>query len=164
MSRIDGFTLAVAATLSAYGAALAAPDVPDGVYGTAKVAAGVPGDDILNIWDRLISIWNGGNGLAFVLFIGLALFFTGRLFTGRERERLEKAAAKLDEDWKKRYDENDRRWEKQLDEVRSRSEAQERLLYQMMGMQREVTTVARQATNVAQATVGNGGTPQVPGP
>jgi hypothetical protein len=161
VSRIDSLAWAAAACLCTVGAVLAAQDVPDAVYGTASaVASGnVPGDDVLDLWDRIVVIWAGGNGLAFVLFIALVLFFTGRLFTGRERERLEKQMVKLEEDWKKRYDENDRRWERQLEEVKSRSQAQEQLLYQMMGMQREATFVARQATTAAvavAATAGNG--------
>ena len=120
---------------------------------------GVPGDDWLTLWERIDQAWKSG-GLAFIFFIALALFFTGRVFTYRDRDKLEKQMAKLDADWKQRYDENDARWERQLNEVRSRAQAQEQLLYQMMGMQREATMVARQATNVAQqVTVPNGNTP-----
>jgi hypothetical protein len=118
----------------------------------AAVAGG--GADFLSLFERVQRAWETG-GLAFIFFIGLALFFTGRIFTGRDRERLEKQMAKLDADWKTRYDENDRRWERQLEEVKGRAAAQEGLLYQMMGMQREATNVAKRATTVAQqATAG----------
>jgi hypothetical protein len=121
---------------------------------TAAAAEG--GADFLTLFERVQRAWETG-GLAFVFFIGLALFFTGRIFTARDRERMEKQMAKLDADWKTRYDENDRRWERQLEEVKARSSAQEGLLYQMMGMQREATMVAKQATSVAQQATSTGG-------
>jgi hypothetical protein len=44
-----------------------------------------------------------------------------------------------------------------LEEVKGRAAAQEGLLYQMMGMQREATMVAKQATSVAQQATSTGG-------
>ena len=125
------------------------------VLSTAAVAGTT---DVIVLYERVQRAWESG-GLAFIFFIGLALFFTGRIFTSRDRERMEKQMAKLDADWKTRYDENDRRWEKQLEEVKARSAAQESLLYQMMGMQREATMVARQATAVAQRATAAGPPP-----
>jgi len=125
------------------------------VLSTAAVAGTT---DVIVLYERVQRAWESG-GLAFIFFIGLALFFTGRIFTSRDRERMEKQMAKLDADWKTRYDENDRRWEKQLEEVKARSAAQESLLYQMMGMQREATLVARQATTVAQRATSTASTP-----
>jgi len=125
------------------------------VLSTAAVAGTT---DVIVLYERVQRAWESG-GLAFIFFIGLALFFTGRIFTSRDRERMEKQMAKLDADWKTRYDENDRRWERQLEEVKARSAAQESLLYQMMGMQREATLVARQATTVAQRATSTASTP-----
>lgn len=121
-------------------------------------AAAGGGGDLVTLYERVQRAWESG-GLAFVFFIALGLFFTGRIFTARDRERLEKQMAKLDADWKTRYDENDRRWERQLEEVKARSATQEQLLYQVMGMQREATMVARQATTVAQQATSPGGPP-----
>ena len=124
----------------------------------ALSAATSSGADVVGLYERVQRAWETG-GLAFVFFVGLTLFFTGRIFTFRDRERMEAQLAKLDADWKARYDENDRRWERQLEEVKARAATQEQLLYQMMGMQREATMVARQAPAVAQRATAAGPPP-----
>ena len=109
----------------------------------AVSSTSVPGDDILNLWDRLVVIWSGGNGLAFVLFIGLALFFTGKLTSGREAERRVK-------DWETRYKENDERWRDRFNEQKARADNSERMLYQLMGVQARTVTVAERAATAAE--------------
>lgn len=130
MSPIDG----VAAVLSWSAAALILH---------AEAVTSIPGDEVLGFWDRLIVIWNSGNGLAFVLFIALALFFTGRLVSGRDAERRVK-------EWETRYKENDDRWRERFQEQKNRADSSERMLYQLMGTQARTVTVAERAATAAE--------------
>lgn len=121
------------------------------------------GDPILSWWDRAILIWNSGNGLAFVLFVAVVLLFTGRVVSGRDRDKTIK-------DWETRYKENDDRWRERYTEQRVRADNAERMMYQMMGLQARVTTVAERAATVAEVAATNlppptplGGTPSVGG-
>lgn len=109
----------------------------------AEAIASVPGDEIVGFWDRLIIIWNSGNGLAFVLFIALALFFTGRLVSGRDAERRVR-------EWETRYKENDDRWRERFTEQKNRADSSERMLYQLMGTQVRTVTVAERAATAAE--------------
>lgn len=116
---------------------------------------GAAGGDVLALWQQFRQGWEAG-GLAFVLFIVVILLFTGRVVSGRDRDRVIK-------EWEQRYRENDERWKERFLEQKARADTAQQMLYQHLGWASRVTTVAERATAVAEAAAQPNTSPGAPG-
>jgi hypothetical protein len=93
----------------------------------------------INLWNLIQQGWAAG-GLAFILFWGVILLYREDIISGKKHNT-------TIEEWRKRYDENDRQWRERYSNETAKSQQYLSMLFQQMSSQDRATSAFQRVAN-----------------